>query len=94
MPAYVNATVTVKNPEKLQTYLSQLPATLQPFGGKMICRGKVNKVLFGQADFQILATFEFADVQTAENWYASSAYQALIPNRDEALEGNIVILES
>ena len=93
MPAYASATVTVKDPEKLKVYLSQLPTTLAPFGGKLVCRGKVNKVLVGQANFQIQAVFEFADVQTAEAWYDSPAYQALIPNRDEALDGTIVVLE-
>ena len=94
MPAYVLATVAVKDPEKLQVYLSQLPSTLAPFGGKLVCRGKVAKVLEGSAGFQIMATFEFADVETADAWYQSDAYQALIPNRDKALEGTIVILQS
>ena len=93
MPAYVSANVIVKDQAKLGTYLSELPATLKPFGGKLICRGKVAKALLGEPQFQLMATFEFADVETADAWYQSAAYQALIPNRDEAAEGTIVILQ-
>ena len=93
MPAYVTATVSVKDPSKLQAYLTALPATLAPFGGKPVCRGKVSKALHGEAKYQILAVFSFADTATAEAWYQSDAYQALIPNRDEALGGEILVLE-
>ena len=92
MSAYASASVTVKDPAKLQNYLAALPETLAPFGGKLVCRGKVAKVLFGEPDFQLVATFEFADVETVEAWYQSDAYQALIENRDQAIEGSIVIL--
>ena len=94
MTAYVTATVSVKDPEKLQAYLAALPGTLGPFGGQLVCRGKVNQALHGEAKYQLLAVFSFADVATAEAWYRSDAYQVLIPNRDEALEGEILILES
>ena len=93
MPTYVTATVKVKDPEKLQIYLSQLPSTMAPFGGKPVCRGKAVKALHGSADFHIMATFVFADQDKAEAWYNSDAYQALIPNRDEAIDGQIVIVQ-
>lgn len=93
MPAYVTANVTITDPAKLKVYLSKLPATLEPFGGKLICRGKVVKSLLGEPNFQLVATFEFADVDTADAWHQSAAYQELIPNRDEAAEGTIVILQ-
>ncbi len=94
MPAYVSASVIVKDPNKLKIYLEALPATLQPFGGRPVARGKVSQILQGSNDAHIQAVFEFADAAAANAWYQSDAYQALIPNRDEALEGSIVILES
>ena len=51
------------------------------------------KAFLGEPQFQLMATFEFADVETADAWYQSAAYRALIPNRDEAAEGTIVILQ-
>ena len=55
MPTYVTATVKVKDPEKLQIYLS-IAFTMAPFGGKPVCRGKAVKALHGSADFHIMAT--------------------------------------
>ena len=93
MNAYVSVNVSVKDPEKWKKYLGELPATLDPFGGKLLCRGKLAKALLGEPQFQLMATFEFPDVDTADAWYQSEAYQALIPNRDEAAGGTIVILQ-
>lgn len=94
MPAYVSATVTVKNPEKLQTYVSQVGAVMAAHGGKPVLRGTKNKDLAGHAGFQVMALFEFPDEAAAEAWYASDAYQALIPVRDEAADMTITILSA
>ena len=59
MPTYLSAIVTVKNPEKLKEYISQVPATMAPFGAKLVFRGKVQTVLAGDGKHQIEAIFEF-----------------------------------
>ena len=64
---------------------------MAPYGGKLVCRGKVAKSILGESNFALVATFEFKDVETADAWAQSDAYQALVPNRDEAMEGTIVI---
>lgn len=92
--ALLSATIQVKNPEKLKEYISQVPATMKPFGAKMLARGKKQKVLNGDCAHQMQATFEFPSAEAIENWYASDAYQALIPIREEAAHMNIVILDS
>jgi uncharacterized protein (DUF1330 family) len=43
---------------------------------------------------QIEAMFEFPSAHAIDAWYASDAYQALIPNRDEAATVTIVVLDS
>lgn len=93
MPTYLSAIVTVKNPEKLKSYISQVPATMAPFGAKLVCRGKVAKALSGEGKHQIEAVFEFESAQAIEQWYQSDAYQALIPIREEGATMTISILE-
>ena len=93
MPTYLSAIITVKNPEKLKEYISQVPATMAPFGAKMICRGKVQKTLSGPGNHQIEAIFEFENSAKIDAWYQSDAYQALIPVREEGAEMTISILE-
>jgi len=84
MATLMSATVQAKNPEKLQVYVSKVGATMAPHGGKMVARGKVAKQLNGEVKHQIEALFEFPSAGAIDAWYASDAYQALIPNRDEA----------
>ena len=93
MPTYLSAIVTVKNPEKLKEYISQVPATMAPFGAKLVCRGKVQTVLAGEGKHQIEAIFEFENAAKIDEWYQSDAYQALIPTREEGANMTISILE-
>lgn len=93
MPTYLSAIVTVKNPEKLKSYISQVPATMAPFGAKLVCRGKVAKSLSGEGKHQIEAVFEFESAEVIEQWYQSDAYKALIPVREEGASMTISILE-
>ena len=94
MTTLLSATVRVKDPEKLKVYVSQVGGTMAPHGGKMVARGKVAKQLSGEVKHQIEALFEFPSVDAIDAWYESDAYQALIPNRDEAATVTIVVLDS
>jgi uncharacterized protein (DUF1330 family) len=60
----------------------------------MVARGKVAKQISGEVKHQIEAMFEFPSADAIDAWYASDAYQALIPNRDEAATVTIVVLDS
>ena len=92
MATLMSATVQVKDPEKLKVYVSQVGATMAPHGGKMVARGKVAKQINGHVTHQIEALFEFPSAEAIDTWYASDAYQALIPNRDEAADVAIRVL--
>ena len=94
MATLMSATVQVKDPEKLQVYVSQVGATMAPHGGKMVARGKVAKQLSGEVKHQIEALFEFPSAEAVDAWYESDAYQALIPNRDEAAYVTAVVLDT
>jgi len=94
MATLMSATVQVKDPEKLKVYVSQVGATMAPHGGKMVARGKVAKQLSGEVKHQIQAMFEFPSADAIDTWYESDAYQALIPNRDEAADVTIVVLNT
>ena len=94
MSTLMSATVQVKDPEKLKVYVSQVGATMASHGGKMMARGKVAKQLSGEVKHQIEALFEFPSADAIDAWYESDAYQALIPNRDEAAYVTIVVLNT
>ncbi|MCB2148916.1 MAG: DUF1330 domain-containing protein [Deltaproteobacteria bacterium] len=88
--AYVIGHITVKDAEKWDQYRSQVPATLEPWGAELVLRGKLASVLAGDHSHTDTVVIRFPDMEAVSNWYASPAYQALIPLREKAAE--IVLL--
>lgn len=84
--AYVIGHITVKDPAKWAEYRSRVPATLAPWGAELVCRGRLAAVLAGQHAHSDVVVIRFPDAAAVAGWHASSAYQALIPLRQEAAE--------
>lgn len=90
MTAFFVAVVSVKDPAKMQDYSKQAAETFKPFGGEMVMRGKAGEVLTGgSASHQAIGIASFPSMQNLEDWYASEAYQAIIPLREEAADMTI-----
>ena len=81
MPAYAIAQLQDVNfgPD-IATYLRAIDATLAPHGGKFLIHGAQAEVLEGPwaGDVVVIA---FPDQTQARAWYASPAYQAILPLR-------------
>jgi uncharacterized protein (DUF1330 family) len=92
--AYVIGHITVKDPEKWMEYRTKVPATLAPWGGEVILRGRRVAVLTGEHQHLDIVVIRFPDVAGAAGWYASPAYRALIPLREEAAEMVLISYES
>jgi uncharacterized protein (DUF1330 family) len=84
--AYVVGHLTVKDTEKWAEYRSQVPATLAPWGGEVVLRGKQVAILAGEHPHSDVVVIRFPDQDAAQGWYSSAAYQALIPLRQQAAE--------
>jgi uncharacterized protein (DUF1330 family) len=94
MPAYIIGHITVKDPEKWAEYRSRVPATLAPWGGEVVLRGKKITVLSGDHPFADTVVIQFPDAGSVAAWYDSPAYQALIPLRSQAAEMVLISYES
>ena len=81
MPAYVIAGNNVTDAETMQEYARQVPATLEPFGGRFLVRGGQFEVMEGAWDTARVVVIEFPDLDHARGWYHSDAYQAIIQKR-------------
>lgn len=90
MTAFFIATSTVKDVEKFQEYGGKATATLAAFGAKLVIKGKAEKTIAGNSDHQVVAVASFPDMETLDNWFNSTEYQALIPLRDEAVDMTLV----
>lgn len=61
--------------------------SLIPFGAEVVFRGRHAMVLAGDHHHQNAVVINFSDQATLQSWYASPAYQDLIPIRDQAADG-------
>ncbi len=79
------------NPE-IVAYLAAIDATLAPFQGRFVIHGSRKDILEGSwpGDLVMIA---FPDRQTARAWYASPAYQAILPLRTQNSEADIILVD-
>lgn len=82
--AYVIGHVSVIDNEKWSMYRTAVPETLVPWGGELLLRGTLEKVLAGNHAHSDTVVISFPNIESLNNWFESSDYQALIPLRESA----------
>ncbi len=92
MPAYIIARVEVTDPEEYQKYASQTVALAEKSGGRFLVKGGSMTQLEGDGPARHVV-IEFPDRATAEAWYASDAYQAILPIALRSSRRDLVIVE-
>ena len=78
--------ITVKDAALWAEYRSKVPATLAPWGGELLLRGKRVAVLAGKHSYTDVVVIRFPDQAALNGWHASTAYQTLIPLRQQAAD--------
>jgi uncharacterized protein (DUF1330 family) len=82
----------VKNANRIPEYSSAAGPTLGASGGGVVTRSKVRSLVGGfSADSRLIVKFK--DAAAIEAWHGSPGYQALIPQRDEVMHSNFLVLE-
>ena len=73
-------------------YLQKIDATLAPYGGRYVVHGSRPTELEGTwpGDLVIIGS---PDRASAEAWYASPAYRAILPLRSANSTGNVVLVD-
>lgn len=84
MSALIIVDLTPTDKDRLSTYSALAAETLVPFSGEFIAKGPI-EALHGEAAFSTKVVIQFPDRDSAENWYRSEAYQAIIPTRDQGM---------
>lgn len=92
--AYLIGRITIKDHEKWAEYRSKVGATIAPWGGEIICRGKWVSTLCGKHDHANALVMRFPDSDAVKKWYGSAAYQTLIPIREQAADMILEIYEA
>jgi uncharacterized protein (DUF1330 family) len=92
MPAYIIARIEVTDPEEYQKYASQTVALAQKAGGRFLVKGGPMTQLEGDGP-QRHAVIEFPDRASADAFYASDAYQLILPIAQRSSRRDLVIVE-
>lgn len=76
----------------IEAYLERIDATLAPFEGRFLVHGARAEVVEGEwsGDLIVIA---FPDLDRMRAWYASAAYQEILPLRLDNSEGSVVFVE-
>lgn len=92
MPAYMIARIEVTNPDEYAKYAQQTVALAAEFGGRFLAKGGPFKQLEGSGPDRHVVV-EFPDMETAERWYRSDAYQKILPIALGASSRDLVLVE-
>jgi uncharacterized protein (DUF1330 family) len=78
--------------EEGMSYLEQVQATVEPYGGKWLAQGDVDVIEGAWPGSVVL--LEFPSRADAENWYNSPEYQAILPLRVNNAISDIILVDS
>lgn len=93
MSALVFVNARIIDPDKFAQYGAAAGPTVAAHGGSFVLRGKFNANLDGDSELSLGAVIRFPDAQAAKDWYASDAYQQIIPLREAASEMTLTIFD-
>ena len=93
MKAFVIAAETINDEAMSAEYRKQVPATVEPFGGKIIVRGGTFTTIEGEWTHPRVVVIEFPSRAAAEGWYRSAAYQSIISLRLNSTSSNLIIID-
>ena len=86
--------ISVTDPARWAEYCTRVPATITPWGGELVLRGRRVRLLGGEHDRAETVVLRFPDLASVDGWFDSDAYQALIPLRLQAAQVDLVSYET
>ncbi len=92
MAAYIIASIEVTDPEIYAKYTAHTVRIAGEFGGEFIVRGGRVEVLEGQGRSRNVV-IRFPDFAAAQAFYASPAYQAILPHALAGSTRDLIIVD-
>ncbi len=91
-PAFLLAEVQVTDPEVFKEYAQKYPATLTPYGAKIVAANK-GEALEGAPPAGRVVVIQYPSMKAAKDSWNDPAYQALIPVRQKSSTARIFLVE-
>ncbi|MFI7287612.1 DUF1330 domain-containing protein [Streptomyces anulatus] len=77
--------------DEVLSYIERIQATMKSYGGRFLVHGAEVEVLEGTWPGAVVVV-GFPGVEEARAWYASPAYQEILPLRTRHLAGDVIIV--
>ena len=87
--AYLIAEVQVTDPDGWKQYLAALPGTMAPYHEKTLARAPAVAVDSSALPAGAVAILAFDSMDDLKAWWASPAYQAIIPLREKSAKTRV-----
>ncbi|MDG4857794.1 DUF1330 domain-containing protein [Streptomyces sp. T-3] len=78
--------------EEILLYIERMQSTLDPFGGRFLVHGTKAEVVEGSWPGDVVMV-GFPDEASAKAWYASDAYQEILPMRTKHIDGDLIMVQ-
>lgn len=78
--------------EEVLAYIERVQSTMDPYGGRFLVHNTPVEVLEGDWPGG-LVVIGFPAIEAARAWYASPAYQELLPLRTRNMAGDVVLVD-
>lgn len=93
MPAYLIAELEITDPDSYARYRAETPGVIACHGGRFLVRGGAAELKEGGPAPGRLVVVEFPDLETARRFYDSPEYRAILPLRQGASRGRLLLVE-
>ncbi|WP_328469324.1 DUF1330 domain-containing protein [Actinoplanes sp. NBC_00393] len=78
--------------EEVIEYIDRIQDTMDPFGGRFLVHMAEIEVVEGEWPGAVVL-LEFPGTEAIRAWYASPAYQEILPLRTRHIEGDVIIVD-
>ncbi|SOD62075.1 Uncharacterized conserved protein, DUF1330 family [Streptomyces zhaozhouensis] len=92
MTAYAVAQLLpgVQHPDVAE-YIERIQGTMEPFGGRFLVHNAPHETVEGTWEGHVVIV-GFPSMDAARAWYASDAYQEILPLRTDHIAGNLLLV--
>ena len=93
MSVYLVAQIDITDPDTFKKYGERVAPTVEQYGGRYLVRGGSMENLEAKFTRSRLVIIEFDSKESAKRWYTSPEYGPLIKLRQQASEGEVLIVD-
>jgi uncharacterized protein (DUF1330 family) len=92
-PAFLVAETEITDPATFREYAEKFPATIVPYGGKIIAYGGRTDAKEGAPPAGRVTIIQYPSLKAAQDAWSDPAFQALTPLRQKSSRARFLIVE-